>query len=162
MAPSHLHTQTLTWGLRAGNGSPWGVQSNFISPHMQDEVGHPQSSSTHGPLLTRLQSHVGSITRETLAMPFQGWLHLTQHHRACTKKELSSRGTITHGDRVSWTGWVLTRRKTYHHTQDTVSNAMITAPKQAFTQVIHSLKIQAHRHPNRATLSPNLKQSHIL
>lgn len=22
MAPSHLHAQALTWGLRAGNGSP--------------------------------------------------------------------------------------------------------------------------------------------
>lgn len=83
MALSHLHTQTHM-GTTSRKWSPLGVQSNFISPHMQDEDGHPQSGRVHCLLITRLQSHLDSITRGMLAMPFQGWLHPLQHHKAHT------------------------------------------------------------------------------
>lgn len=91
MAPSHLHAQTHT-GTTCRKRSPQGVQSNFISPHMQDEDGHPQSSSTllaaHRKVtVTRGFNHTG-----TLAIPSQGWLHSIHHHRVCTKK-----ATITQG-----------------------------------------------------------------
>lgn len=73
MAPSHLHAQTHT-GTTCRKRSPQGVQSNFISPHMQDEDGHPQSSSTlpaahHKVTVTHGFNHTG-----TLAIPSQGWL----------------------------------------------------------------------------------------
>lgn len=85
MAPSHLHAQTHT-GTTCRKRSPQGVQSNFISPHMQDEDGHPQSSSTllaaHRKVtVTRGFNHTG-----TLAIPSQGWLHSIHHHRVYTKK----------------------------------------------------------------------------
>lgn len=91
MAPSHLHAQTHM-GTTCRKWSPRGVQSNFIPPHMQDEDGRPQSGSMHQPLVTRLQSHMGSIAWD--AMPFQGWLHGYNTTGQVQKKELPPRGTL--------------------------------------------------------------------
>jgi hypothetical protein len=89
MARSHLHTQTHM-GTACRKRSPRGVQSNFISPHMQDEYGHPQAAA-YTVCSSQGYSHTWvSVSWGTLALPFQGWLYPIQYHKARTKK-----GTIT-------------------------------------------------------------------